>query len=701
MRYETRVRTALLLAALAVPRLAPAQSPVVDAVAAPAAPATRSVTRLDVPFVPQSPALCGGAAVAMVLRYWGERGIYASEFAHLVVPTGEGIRTLDLLGAVRERGWQAEAFAGDRDLVRDQLSRGRPVIVLMEVRTGRYHYVVITEWSAGVVRMHDPALGPSRAMDEAAFQRAWRAAESWTMLVLPTPAPATTDPAAAAPAVTATLSHATAADPSDACTALIAEAARTARGGAYADAERTLDQAGALCADVALPLLERAGIRFRQARYAEAADLARLALVTRPDDLYGWELLASSSFLLNEFDAALDAWNRAGKPRNDLTRIDGLRRTRYLVVHDAIGIEPGTVVTAAALARARRRTAALPSIGRSRVDYRPVRGGDVEVQVAVAEKPLLPRSRFDIAALTLGALADRRLEVHAASPFGAGELWHAAWSWPANRRATEISLIAPGAFGVPGIWTVRAGEQTHTFRASATDGADDALLREVRRGASLGFSDWAHAGVHWGVAASLDEWIDRGRFGGITVHLDRRDRHDRTAARIAVEGWTATQSQPFHRLRLDAAVRSHPANTRVAWQLRTGIIAASATAPRDLWPGAGTGRASDVLLRAHPLLNADHVVTGAFTAPRLLHAGAEATRRIFDTGPLRLSVAGFIDAAAVQRHPADAARSAIDAGAGIRLHLPGMPGAFRADAARSLTDGARALSIGWSRSWPD
>ncbi len=39
---------------------------------------------LDVPYVPQSGALCGGAALAMVLRYWGESGVLAEDFTALV-----------------------------------------------------------------------------------------------------------------------------------------------------------------------------------------------------------------------------------------------------------------------------------------------------------------------------------------------------------------------------------------------------------------------------------------------------------------------------------------------------------------------------------------------------------------------------------------------------------------------------------------
>ena len=69
---------------------------------------------LDVPYVSQTPELCGGAAVAMVLRYWGERGVFPQDFAPLVSAGDGGILTGALASAVRDRGWQALVVpAGD------------------------------------------------------------------------------------------------------------------------------------------------------------------------------------------------------------------------------------------------------------------------------------------------------------------------------------------------------------------------------------------------------------------------------------------------------------------------------------------------------------------------------------------------------------------------------------------------------------
>ena len=78
----------------------------VPASAQSAAPSS-SLQLLDVPYLPQSEALCGGAAVAMVMRYWGATGIYAESFASLVDPRAKGIRGADLITSLTGRGWTA------------------------------------------------------------------------------------------------------------------------------------------------------------------------------------------------------------------------------------------------------------------------------------------------------------------------------------------------------------------------------------------------------------------------------------------------------------------------------------------------------------------------------------------------------------------------------------------------------------------
>jgi hypothetical protein len=663
---------------------------------------------LDVPFVPQSPALCGGAAVAMVLRYWGERGVYADEFAPLVVETGEGIRTDDLARAVRQRGWQAVPFAGGADMVQRQLERGRPVIALIEDRPGRYHYVVVVAWRAGAVLLHDPARGPLRNLDESRFERAWATTGRWALLVLPDTA-ATTRAVTSARIVPAVADADTgvAAEPNgaDACGSLLDAAVLAARGSDFDTAERTLLEAAALCADRAGVMIELAAVRFHQRRHADAADLAAAALAIQPDRADGWDLLASSRYLLADFDGALDAWNRTGRPRNDLTRVDGLRSSRFHVVSRAVGIAHGELVTSAALARARRRVGALPTVLRARVDYRPVRGGDVEVQAAIAEKPLLPLSIADLAAHGVRALADSRLRLDIANPLRAGEAWLLDWVWQRNRRAIELGLEAPDAFGAGGVWQLHVSDRLLSYRshgAPPVSGEAPPVLRETHRAATMGVSDWITSAIYWQLGGAIEQWSERGAFAGALATLELRSWRDRVALRLGRGGWWSLGgSDAFYTTDLRVAVRSTSAAATSEWTVRSGVALASDHAPRSRWAGAGNDFGTHALLRAHRLIDGDGITDGAFFGPRLIHAGVELRRWLPPLGPLQLGAAAFVDAASVRPVVNQvAARTAVDVGAGVRLRVPGLSGAIRADAALGVTDGASALSLGWAPAWP-
>src|SRR5678815_2391248 len=93
---------------------------------------SRPLAILDVPFISQSEALCGGAAAAMVMRYWGARGLDADSFAHLVDRSTAGIRTTALIDDIRRRGWLATAIAGSDEAIARELSDGHPILTLIQ-----------------------------------------------------------------------------------------------------------------------------------------------------------------------------------------------------------------------------------------------------------------------------------------------------------------------------------------------------------------------------------------------------------------------------------------------------------------------------------------------------------------------------------------------------------------------------------------
>jgi hypothetical protein len=137
--------------------------------------------------------------------------------------------------------------------------------------------------------------------------------------------------------------------------------------------------------------------------------------------------------------------------------------------------------------------------------------------------------------------------------------------------------------------------------------------------------------------------------------------------------------------------RSSTARRGQVYLLRGGGGAAFSDAPPDLWFGGDTGHASHVLLRAHPLLDDGRLATERL-GRRIVHASAEA-QHWWGLSVARFGAAVFVDAARVASRVDPGGRGDVDAGAGVRLAIPGLRGTFRVDGARGLRDGATALSF--------
>jgi ABC-type bacteriocin/lantibiotic exporter with double-glycine peptidase domain len=149
---------------------------------------------IDVPYLPQTDALCGGAAAAMVFRYWGDTHADAQEFAPMIDRRAGGIATDVLTAAVIARGWRTAHVGGSLEALGARVHDGQPVVVLLADRRDLYHYVVVTGVRADAIVVHDPAWGPSRTIRAAEFERAWTAARSWSLVILPDAGRVLSDP---------------------------------------------------------------------------------------------------------------------------------------------------------------------------------------------------------------------------------------------------------------------------------------------------------------------------------------------------------------------------------------------------------------------------------------------------------------------------------------------------------------------------
>jgi hypothetical protein len=655
----------------------------------PVAPRAEVPVVLQVPYVAQSELLCGGAAVAMVERWWGRRGVYAEEFASLVRHDSGGILTTELLLATRARGWQAEAIHGTPILVQQSLQDSVPVVALIRVASNRFHYVVIVGWNVDQVVFHDPAVRPFATLSVKRFLERWSGADRWAMLIRPE-APVTTPP-------TPRPDQAAASD-SLPCRPWLDQAADAAAINHLDDADRLLATAATACPAEPLILRELAGVRFRQGRQAEAVRLADEYVRRDPVDTLGWQLLATSRYLTGNASDALVAWNAIGRPAVDLVRIDGSQHIRFSPMADAIAIPPGVLLTPARLALAQRRIADIPALALARVSYVAVTGGVVEVRAAVVERPVLEPIPWLLVSGALHAVARSEVGLTVSTPLGIGESWTVQWRWESADPREAFRADIPARIGVPGVIELESSWDQYHFGAG--------VASEQRRTAAASFSNWLDRNIETLTSVRLDRWSGAAEENFLVLSLGAAVHvlHDHVVLLAEGEkGAPLDDSAAYVELRTRMAWHSSAEASSISWSARLGGDWTGAGAPRGLWPIAGGDVARDIPLRAHAFI-VDDALPAARSALGIVHGGVAGDRSIAAFGALNLGVGLFLDAADIMA-PSNGAAGAtwyLDAGAGLRVAFVGaQSAAMRIDVARGLLADRRwAVSVGLEQPWP-
>jgi len=647
---------------------------------------------LDVPYLPQTDALCGGAAAAMVLRYWGEAHADAQDFAPLVDRRAGGIANGVLTAAIVARGWRTASVDGTLAALGARLRDGQPVIVLLPDRGDRHHYVVVTGVSEDTVVYHDPAWGPSRTIRAPDFEREWKVAAYWALVILPavpaTPTGGGSERTRPTPAVPP------AATPIDACDARLNRALDEIRERGLDHADELLSEVRAECPAAAGPVRELSGVRFAQRRWSDAAALARDALRRDPADTYALDVLGSSLFMLGDDLAALRAWNQIGKPRVNRVRIEGLHHTRYQTVGEVMAIQPNMLLTAEIFDRARRRLAEMPDHAVSRLAVKPEADGFAMVDVVVLEISAVPHGSVEWAGAVVRTIANREIDVSVPGVTGQGEVWSASWRWWHNRPGVGIGFAAPRPHGWPGVWRFEGTWQSDTY-----GGALDSTIVESRTHGGLSVSDWLPHRLRYTVSTGLDAWSLGRKAASIGAGLEHQAFSDRLTLSIDATQWAPLAGGAAFRFAGARAIARSSARTS-GWVTRgaIGVERVSDEAPIALWPGAGEGQVRAPLLRAHPLLN-DGIIdlTPSSAFGRTLAFGSAEVQRWLEKPTLaRLGLAAFTDVARASRQFVDRASPVqVDVGVGLRIKIPGTPGVLRADVAHGLRDGANALTFGW------
>lgn len=631
----------------------------------------------------------------MVLRYWGFAGIRPTDFEHLVSNERGGMTADALAAEIRGFGWDVFPFPATAGEVRRHLGLGRPVISLLEVAPGRFHYVVLVGVAGERIIAHDPAGRPFELFDETGLAARWDATGGLSLLLLPPRGHPLNARAADAPA----RRRADAAPgPTRRCRADYDRAVAAAGAGRLREAERLLR--GSDCAGSPVFRRELAGVELRRGDATAAIELAEQALAETPDDAHAARTLATALFVAERRDEALGAWNRAGEPTVDLVRIEGLRRTRYRPAARAMGLNGGDILTPRRLDLAQRRLADLPAAAVTRVEFAPTGGGRADVLAGVAERRGLTSDLLALGGLAVRAAIYRELAVTAVSPLGAGETWSAAWRWWKNRPGVRFRLDTPAEIGPPATWSVVAGWERESYAldpapASGTEtGPAIGTTPEERSVGRLEITGWLEPFLRAGGRLGYARWVDRGGFLSAGASAEIRTTGDHLSVELDGDGWLpAGGNDGFWTASAGIRATTNPRPEGLVALGRAYVRAAGSDAPATLWPGAGGGVARPDLLRAHSLLDDGRMAGKAFDR-RLAGGGVEIVRWLSIATGVRLAPAAFLDVARAWGDRPSVFLA--DAGGGVRLTGVGGGPVLRLDVAFGLSDDDWAISAALS-----
>ncbi len=143
---------------------------------------------LEVPYVKQEKNFCGPASLAMVLMYWGSTVSQYEIGERVQNKEKKGVWGEDLKSVAENLGFNAFIYSSDINNIKENLSKGRPIIVpLTSGSSSNFHFVLIVGVSSTNSKLiyHDPAEESFSVIDIEEFITKWKPSNYWALLVVP------------------------------------------------------------------------------------------------------------------------------------------------------------------------------------------------------------------------------------------------------------------------------------------------------------------------------------------------------------------------------------------------------------------------------------------------------------------------------------------------------------------------------------
>ena len=189
-------------------------------------------------------------------------------------------------------------------------------------------------------------------------------------------------------------------------------------------------------------LVELAGVDYKTKHYDAAKTELRQALALKPDDEYARNFLATIYLLTRNLDAALENWNKIGKPRITAVTMEPNPRLRDEILQRAFAFSPLSTLRLSQLRTTEARLDNLDLFPRYHFDLMPDSAGSYSMDFVSVERNGFGASKLEALASIFRDLP-LAIDPEYYNLHGAGINLLSYFRWDQNKRRVSASVSMP------------------------------------------------------------------------------------------------------------------------------------------------------------------------------------------------------------------------------------------------------------------
>lgn len=251
---------------------------------------------------------------------------------------------------------------------------------------------------------------------------------------------------------------------------------------------------------------ELAGVAFEQKHYPQAARHLRRALRLTPSDPYIRNFLGTVYFLENNLPAAIQCWNRVGKPYLASVREEPQPRVSPSLLDGAFAFSPASTLTFRQYLDSRQRVSALGIFPQYQFDLRARPDGNFDMVFRGDERNGFGSSRLEALFLLLRGLPFQEVNPEYDNASHQAINFTSTVRWDAQKRRIQAELSGPLRNSAQMRYGLLLGliNENWALRQSFTGPAPVLASLNLRReGLAVDIANVARDRAQWSVGAEL------------------------------------------------------------------------------------------------------------------------------------------------------------------------------------------------------